>query len=114
MEVQDGFSAAGSVVEGDGTERVLKALNHPLRRQIICFAVGARRPVSPVMASKALDENLSNVTYHVKELFKLGVFESDSSRRVRGAVEHFYTPTKSVLDHPMIQAVLAEGGVRPA
>lgn len=104
---------AGKRKEADETQRIMQVLNHPLRRKIICFAVAEGEPVSPASASRGLEEKLSNVTYHVNELFKAGVFESRFTRPVRGAVEHFYAPLPAALAHPMIQAVLKDGGVSP-
>lgn len=93
------------------TQRIVQMLSHPLRRRIICFAVAVGEPVSPVSTSRGLEEELSNVTYHVKELAKAGMFELAGTRPVRGAVEHFYTPVSTALAHPMVQIVLREGGV---
>lgn len=91
-------------------QRIVQTLNHPLRRRLICFAVAEGEPVSPASASRGLEEKLSNVTYHVKELSKAGVLELRFTRPVRGAVEHFYAPVTTALAHPMIKAVLDEGG----
>lgn len=99
--------------KGDETHRILNALKHSLRRQIICFAVSTGGPVSPVSTSKGLGEKLSNVTYHFKVLQKAEVFDFKFSRPVRGAVEHFYEPKPEVLEHPMVIAVLEEASACP-
>ncbi len=74
-------------------ENLLNALGHPLRREILrAMAVG--KPVSPRELSEALRQPLSNVSYHVRELEKLGVIEEIGSRQVRGANQHFYRITE--------------------
>lgn len=104
---------AGKRKKTDQTQRIVQALNHPLRRKILCFAVAEGEPVSPVSTSRGLEEKLSNVTYHVKELSKAGVLELTGTRPARGAVEHFYEPVSTALAHPLIQAVLREAGASP-
>lgn len=68
--------------------QLVKGLNHPLR--IECLTVLAERVASPREIAEALDEDLSNVSYHVRVLSELGLIELVSEEPVRGAVAHFY------------------------
>jgi predicted transcriptional regulator len=69
--------------------RLIMALNHPLRRQIL------RRfkrdgVASSTQLSKSLRVSTSNVVYHVNILADLHILSLVSIGRVRGAKEHFY------------------------
>lgn len=69
-------------------EQLLKGLNHPVRSE--CLTVLAERVASPRELAEALDEDLSNVSYHVRVLSELGLIELVREEPVRGAVAHFY------------------------
>jgi hypothetical protein len=78
--------------------RLVKALDHVLRQHILLAAVAGE--VSPNGLSKALDEGLSQVSYHVKVLRDDcdGMIEETRTEPRRGAVEHYYRATaKSLL-----------------
>jgi hypothetical protein len=62
--------------------------------------------------SKRLSEDLSNLSYHVRCLAGLGILRLAYTRRVRGAVEHFYVLDSALAKRPIIDAVVggpAEG-----
>lgn len=61
---------------------------HPLRSQ--CLTLLADRKASPAELAIELEENLGNVSYHVRKLWKAGIVELVEERPVRGAMEHFY------------------------
>lgn len=61
---------------------------HPVRS--LCLTRLAERTASPAELSAELGENLGNVSYHVRKLYKAGVIEIVEERPVRGAMEHFY------------------------
>jgi DNA-binding transcriptional ArsR family regulator len=61
---------------------------HPLRSQ--CLTLLADRKASPAELAIELNENLGNVSYHVRKLWKAGIVELVEERPVRGAMEHFY------------------------
>ncbi len=69
-------------------EQLLKGLSHPVR--VECLTVLAERVASPRELAEALDEDLSNVSYHVRVLSELGLIELVNEEPVRGAVAHFY------------------------
>jgi hypothetical protein len=53
-----------------------------------------RGEMSPVQVTRELGEdNLSDVSYHMKRLMELDCAEIVRERQVRGAVEHFYAST---------------------
>lgn len=79
--------------KGKAPEMTLGALvAHPLRSQ--CFSLLSERTMSPAELSVELGENLGNVSYHVRKLWKGGVIEIVEEKPVRGAMEHFYRSTK--------------------
>src|ERR671911_2585988 len=74
------------------TESRIKAMNHPLRASIL--RILTERTASPAEMARELDEELSNVSYHAKQLVEFECAELVSTRPVRGALEHFYRATE--------------------
>lgn len=72
----------------------IKALSHPLRAHCLRLLI-ERGEMSPVQVTRQLGEdNLSDVSYHMKRLVELNCAEVVRTRPVRGAVEHFYVATE--------------------
>lgn len=69
--------------------RIANALAHPLRRKILRRL--GESPSSPNQMALEFDEVLTNVSYHVRALNKLGCLRQVYTRQRRGATEHFYT-----------------------
>jgi DNA-binding transcriptional ArsR family regulator len=67
---------------------LIKALAHPMRTRILGLL--DRRVASPRQLSGELDAPLQNVSYHVRELAKLGLIELVRTTQRRGAIEHHY------------------------
>jgi DNA-binding transcriptional ArsR family regulator len=79
------------------SERLMKAMSHPLRAAIL--RILNERTASPAELARELDDHLHNVSYHTKRLEQLGCVELVKERHVRGAVEHFYrATTRSLVD----------------
>jgi DNA-binding transcriptional ArsR family regulator len=72
-------------------QRLVKALAHPLRVQILMILND--RLASPNELSKELEEGLSQVSYHVKVLKDYECIEMVKTEPRRGAVEHYYRAT---------------------
>jgi DNA-binding transcriptional ArsR family regulator len=73
-----------------------RANTHPLRISILeVIGMDGGRTLSPSDLSYELRTPLSNVNYHVTELFRTGLVELAGERRVRGATEHFYREAKA-------------------
>jgi DNA-binding transcriptional ArsR family regulator len=80
-------------------KRLTQALNHPLRTEII--AILSDTCASPSEMAEMLGEELSNVSYHTKQLLKLQCIEIVDKEQVRGAVKTRYrATTKMLLDNP--------------
>lgn len=94
--------------KGDKAQQYLDAVKHPLRRRILRLAVKAPDALSPVQVAARLDEHLSNVSYHIRQLRKAGLLRLVGTRQRRGAMEHFYRPVASAMKHPIIQLMLTE------
>jgi len=77
---------AGAKTAADTT--VGAVVSHPLRSR--CLTLLAERTASPAELAQELDENLGNVSYHVRKLWKAGMVELVEEKPVRGAMEHFY------------------------
>src|SRR6195952_5973105 len=71
-----------------GDPRLVKALAHPLRVQILSTLED--RIASPSDLASELDAPLGNVSYHVRTLADLGLVKLVKRRTRRGAVEHYY------------------------
>jgi len=76
---------------GGVDQRLVKALAHPLRVEIL--AILNERMASPNELSKELEEGLSQVSYHVKVLKDFECIEMTKTEPRRGAVEHYYRAT---------------------
>lgn len=74
------------------TENRIRAMSHPLRASIL--RILTERTASPAEMARELDEELSNVSYHTKQLVEFDCAELVSTRPVRGALEHFYRATE--------------------
>jgi DNA-binding transcriptional ArsR family regulator len=74
------------------SENRIKAMSHPLRASVL--RILAERIASPAEMARELDEELSNVSYHTKQLVEFECAELVSTRPVRGALEHFYRGTE--------------------
>src|SRR3954454_5443789 len=68
--------------------RLVKAMAHPLRVQIL--SVLEQRVASPRELSDELDAPLGNVSYHVRTLSGLGLIKLVKKTPRRGAIEHYY------------------------
>ncbi|HEY8502063.1 MAG TPA: helix-turn-helix domain-containing protein [Solirubrobacterales bacterium] len=76
-------------------ENRIKAIGHPLRAEVL--RILTERTASPAEMARELDEELSNVSYHTKQLVEFECAELVSTRPVRGALEHFYRATERPL-----------------
>jgi DNA-binding transcriptional ArsR family regulator len=68
---------------------LLLALGHPLRRDILREMVG-EEAISPREIADALEQPLSNVSYHVRVLADCAAITLVSTKPVRGSMQHFY------------------------
>ncbi len=68
--------------------RLLRALGHPLRQQILKLL--NEREASPSQLAAELNVALPKLAYHVRILLDNDAIELTRTRPVRGAVEHFY------------------------
>ncbi len=73
-------------------ENRIKAMSHPVRAAAL--RILTERTASPAEMARELDEELSNVSYHTKQLVEFECAELVSTRPVRGALEHFYRATE--------------------
>lgn len=94
---------------GRPAENRIKAMSHPTRAAIL--RILAERTASPAELARELSEELSNVSYHAKQLVKLGCAELVDTRVVRGALEHFYRATEQPLLETKAWLALDEEGM---
>jgi DNA-binding transcriptional ArsR family regulator len=67
---------------------LVKALAHPLRVRIL--SVLEHRDASPTELATELDQPLTNMSYHVRKLERLGLIKLVRETPRRGAIEHHY------------------------
>jgi DNA-binding transcriptional ArsR family regulator len=67
----------------------IKAMAHPVRSACLRY-LHSYGTASPSEVADALDEDVSNVSYHMKRLVELDCAELVSLEPVRGAVKHVY------------------------
>lgn len=71
-----------------------KATAHATRVEILeQFPARAGGRLSPNVLAEQLGESLPNVSYHVRELERLGTLRLMATAPVRGALEHYYELT---------------------
>ncbi len=79
--------------------RLAQALNHPTRTEII--AILSDRNASASEIAKVLDQELSGVAYHCKQLLRFDCIEVVSKEQVRGAVKTKYRASvRMLIDTP--------------
>jgi DNA-binding transcriptional ArsR family regulator len=72
---------------------VEKLVRHPARVRIV--ALLAERKMSPNEIAEELGLTLGTTAYHVRKMAELGAIRLVNEKRVRGAIEHFYTLRKT-------------------
>lgn len=75
--------------------KMAKALAHPMRALIL--AEVNKGILSPKVFAHRHDEDVSNVSYHFRELEKYDLIEVVEEKKVRGAIEHFYKAKRRAL-----------------
>lgn len=85
---------------------LLVALRHPLRRDIL-RAMAGEKAISPREISAALQQSLSNVSYHVRVLAECGAVALVNTKPVRGSMQHFYCAS---IEAPWALEVLGMNG----
>lgn len=85
---------------------LLVALRHPLRRDIL-RAMAGEEAISPREISTALQQPLSNVSYHVRVLAECGAVALVGTKPVRGSMQHFYCAS---IEAPWALEVLGMNG----
>lgn len=69
-------------------QTLAKVVAHPLR--IEALSILLERAASPKELGAALNTPVGNISYHVRELERIGMIELVEEKARRGAVEHFY------------------------
>jgi DNA-binding transcriptional ArsR family regulator len=93
---------------------LIRALNHPLRRQILRALHVSQKPLGAARLEEILDlgeepkEWLGNVSYHVRCLFHLKIASLVDEQMARGAMEHFYV--SEVSDVAWVRGLLKRMG----
>ncbi|MGC1165884.1 MAG: helix-turn-helix domain-containing protein [Solirubrobacterales bacterium] len=81
---------------------LLVALRHPVRRDIL-RVMADEKAISPREIASALDQPLSNVSYHVRVLADCAAVSLVSTKPVRGSMQHFYC---TAIEAPWARQVL--------
>jgi len=77
-------------------DKQMRALSHPLRRQLLRLMLGRPEALSPREASRILDVHLHNVSYHLRVLANCAAVTLVATQPVRGSVQHFYRPAPAM------------------
>jgi hypothetical protein len=97
MAEKQGKKKRGSVAAISMDTRLMRAMAHPMRIQIVSEINKPGRTLSPSRFAEAVERPLSLVGYHFKELEKFECIELVEERPVRGATEHIYRASRRVL-----------------
>jgi DNA-binding transcriptional ArsR family regulator len=82
----------GSATEIDLDPRLVKAMGHPIRVDVL--RIYGERVASPSEVAKQLSQPLNKISHHTKFLLDLGLIELVDTSQVRGAVKHRYRATQ--------------------
>jgi DNA-binding transcriptional ArsR family regulator len=93
------------MTDPDATKKILVALHHPVRREMLMRVARQDEPVSPRGLAEQLKMPLSNVSYHARVLAECEVLELVDLKQTKGSLQHFYEPSE-LMEHPMIKAAL--------
>jgi DNA-binding transcriptional ArsR family regulator len=93
-------------LNGQRRARLIRAIDHSLRRRILRLLLDEGQQRSPVQMSKALAVPLGSASYHVRVLHQLHAVKPSGRRQVRGALQRFYETT--IEDDPPIETLLEE------
>jgi DNA-binding transcriptional ArsR family regulator len=94
------------------SENRIRAMSHPLRAAVL--RILSERTASPAEMARELGAELSNVSYHAKQLVALECAELVDVQVVRGALEHFYRATELPLIDIEELVTLDEQGLQEA
>lgn len=75
-------------LRSQAAEQLVKVMAHPLRVQALTILT--ERVASPSEIAKELGIGVSGLSYHIRELEKVGLIELVREEKRRGAVEHFF------------------------
>lgn len=97
----------------DPGQALLKALGHPMRNMLLklCLEAGERRSpkelaLETYKGKRSFQAHLSSVSYHMRTLAEYGALEVAGEEPRRGAVVHFYRPSKLARETPWVLAAL--------
>lgn len=86
--------------------RLVKALAHPLRVQIMQTL--AERIASPSELAEEIGVPLPNLSYHIRQLVSLDLITLVKTRPRRGAIEHYYKARSASLTKGAVEQLPAE------
>lgn len=72
-----------------------------MRRDLLRLLI-EQRELSPVEASRLLEDTLSNVSYHMRKLAEQDLLTLDHIEQARGAAVHFYVPNPALERVPWV------------
>lgn len=85
----------------DDRQAIFEVLQHPMRRDLLRLLI-EKRELSPVAASRLLEDSLPNVSYHMRKLAEWGLATLDRLEQARGAAVHYYVPDPAVAQLPWV------------
>lgn len=102
------MSTAGkrSSAPAEPAQALIKALNHPLRKELLRRCLEATAPLGPKELAALAGKPIPGVSYHVRVLARLGAIEVVEEEKRRGSVAHFYEATSLVDEVPWGRAAL--------
>jgi DNA-binding transcriptional ArsR family regulator len=88
------------------TATMLKALNNPLRREVLRVLHRSSEPMSAVQMTKTVKGTGNKIFNHLKVLEKFEMVTLVDVKRVRGAKENLYE--SEVASNILVDAILAQ------
>lgn len=91
------------------------SVRSPRQRVILSILAEGERPLSATDLARLTGQTLGATAHHVRSLARTNLIEWAGERRVRGAMQTFYRPTKkgvAALRRPRTEALLTLVGAR--
>lgn len=93
----------------DVTEKLLMALRHPARRELLVALTKRDGPLSPKKLAEELRMPLAKVSYHARVLAGCEGLDLIDLTPKRGLIQQFCVPS-DLVEHPAVKAALDSNG----
>jgi DNA-binding transcriptional ArsR family regulator len=96
--------------EWDAERELARAIDHPLRRELLKLLVEQSQKLSSRTLAQLTEQPLSIVSYHVRVLECHEAVEPVADEPIMGSANRYYEPTEIVTETPWLLAAIGLSG----